>query len=279
MNSELRTRILGGGAAAIVGLFVMLKLGPECTFLAAVIAGMLGWREYTRMMGIQERSSLYLPGFLIVILMFTHTYFIGVKSMFWIWLSWAFGFFTLFFHTLKARRAGAALEPFDPARVWTELCRFLLGIIYIFMLFGFVGPIAAREHGEAVLIFSLFVIFMGDTTAYFVGRRLGGEKIWPELSPGKTVAGCFGGWIGSFVGSVIAYAVARRFAPGAVNLTNALIIGFVVPPLAQAGDFLESLMKRAAGFKDSGTLIPGHGGILDRMDGLAFAMPFIYFLF
>lgn len=115
-----------------------------------------------------------------------------------------------------------------------------------------------------------------DVGAYFCGRTLGGPKIAPKISPSKTWAGLFGGIIGASI-----FLVAEESVPSG-HLTSGviqmLVLGTLVAVIAQGGDFFESWMKRRAGAKDSGALIPGHGGLFDRVDGLM-AVAFVYGLF
>jgi phosphatidate cytidylyltransferase len=109
-----------------------------------------------------------------------------------------------------------------------------------------------------------------DVGAYFAGRAIGGPKIAPAISPSKTWAGLGGGIVGA---SLVGWIGARLVGAGEgdelfTGLTDIILFGVLVAVIAQAGDFFESWMKRRAGVKDSGKLIPGHGGLFDRLDGL-----------
>ncbi len=131
--------------------------------------------------------------------------------------------------------------------------------------------------GAAILIFPLTVTWIGDTCAYFGGRRWGKTKLAPKVSPGKTVAGGVSGLLGSLATGAVFGAVA--FGGGSVlpmPIWTAAVIGLVLGVIGQIGDLAESTMKRAAGVKDSSTLIPGHGGILDRFDAVLFTLPACY---
>lgn len=125
------------------------------------------------------------------------------------------------------------------------------------------------DAGDSVLpvLWLLLVVWATDIAAYFVGRGVGGPKLAPSISPGKTRSGLAGGMLGA---AVVGAAVAAS-SGGPVVL--AAVAGAVLAAVAQAGDLFESFLKRRAGVKDSGTLIPGHGGVLDRLDGLLFAAP------
>lgn len=139
-----------------------------------------------------------------------------------------------------------------------------LGVVYVS-----VPPIALvilREdpvHGIAAIVLVMLMVWAADTIAYFAGRLIGGPKLAPRISPKKTWAGLFGAMAGS---ALAAFAVAK-----ALGLQSALILVMIAAALAiieQAGDLFKSAMKRQYGVKDSGRLIPGHGGVIDRVDGL-----------
>ncbi len=119
------------------------------------------------------------------------------------------------------------------------------------------------ETGLGLVVWLFFVVCATDTGAYFVGRFIGGAKILPRLSPNKTWAGLFGGM---FFAALFSSIVGDYFDLSAK--IGFVVIGALLAVVAQAGDFLESHLKRRAGKKDSGTLIPGHGGLLDRIDGV-----------
>jgi len=120
------------------------------------------------------------------------------------------------------------------------------------------------------LFLALGVIWVADTAAYFVGRRFGHRKLAPQISPGKTWAGVWGA-----IGAVIVYGiVVWAVAPaGSVRLASGLVLVLLMTLLSIVGDLFESWMKRVAGVKDSGELLPGHGGLLDRVDGFTATLP------
>ncbi len=133
----------------------------------------------------------------------------------------------------------------------------------------------------AVLAIFILPIVAVDVGAYFAGRAIGGPKIAPRISPAKTWAGLFGGaCLASLVGVVTELSdIGPAAAPGTstLALTMAVVGGVLIAVIAQAGDFFESWMKRRAGVKDSGALIPGHGGLFDRLDGFI-AVFFVLFV-
>jgi phosphatidate cytidylyltransferase len=133
--------------------------------------------------------------------------------------------------------------------------------------------------GPALLAFPITLTWMGDTFAYFGGRAFGRRKLIPSVSPAKTVEGALSGVIGTtIVGAVYAHFIFGMWLHVPVSAAVGALIGLIVSPIAQVGDLAESLLKREAGVKDSGTLLPGHGGVLDRFDALFFSIPVTYWL-
>ena len=114
--------------------------------------------------------------------------------------------------------------------------------------------------------------WLADTGGYFVGRRFGKAKLYPSVSPNKTWAGLYGAMLGSTIAGVVA---ALTYLPE-LRLIHGIALGLVGGVVGQLGDLVESLLKRSVGVKDSGTIIPGHGGILDRIDAVLFVSPFTY---
>jgi len=129
----------------------------------------------------------------------------------------------------------------------------------------------AGTQGPAMLLFAMVIIWVGDTAAYFVGRSFGKYKLAPHLSPKKT----WEGTIASFVGSLIVAVVFARYMT--VPLGHLLGMAAVGNVAGQVGDLLESAYKRSAGIKDSGSILPGHGGVLDRIDALILAIPVVWY--
>ncbi|WP_281165038.1 phosphatidate cytidylyltransferase [Liquorilactobacillus sicerae] len=149
----------------------------------------------------------------------------------------------------------------------------LLGALFISM--GFHYLIAARQAGLSTLFFLLLIVWSTDTGAYLFGRRFGKHKLAPHISPNKT-------WEGSIGGTLLALVVGIIFNLFWPQITNwALAVGMilVLSIVGQFGDLVESALKRFYGVKDSGRILPGHGGILDRFDSLLFVLPVAHFMF
>ncbi|GIW48348.1 MAG: phosphatidate cytidylyltransferase [Deltaproteobacteria bacterium] len=130
------------------------------------------------------------------------------------------------------------------------------------------------DWGFTYVVFVVACVFVNDSVAYFVGRWKGKRKLVPRLSPGKTVEGTLGGFCASVVtGVVVDFLFGNPF-----GYLWASLMGFIVSVVALLGDLSESLIKRNVGVKDSGEVLPGHGGVLDRFDSLIFAFPVFYYL-
>ena len=154
------------------------------------------------------------------------------------------------------------------------------GLMYIALFLGFLVLLRNQKAGETWILLILCVIFAGDTGAYYVGTYLGKHKLIPRVSPGKTIEGALGGLAANaIVGGGINYAL--PFLPWGLNMQRlpwlwATLFFMVIGAVGQLGDLYESQLKRAAGMKDSGKILPGHGGILDRIDALLFALPIAF---
>jgi phosphatidate cytidylyltransferase len=170
----------------------------------------------------------------------------------------------------------------DPEKAAARSGALLLGILYIFgawktaILLRDVDLPALRHltAGRYWLMFALMVNWIGDTGAYYAGRQFGRHKLAPAISPGKS-------WEGAVASALTAIVFGQIYLPLAIpgtSLLKAGLLALAANVAGQAGDLAESAIKRGAGVKDSGTLLPGHGGMLDRVDSTLFALPVLYAL-
>lgn len=160
----------------------------------------------------------------------------------------------------------------DAVLAGAESSRLTLGVFYAPLLLAPLAKIHAQSDGVALVFLLLAVTWLGDTGAYFAGRFFGKHKLFERVSPKKTVEGAVGGLVLSLVGASIVKVVGHPNLawPWVIGLAIALDVAGVV------GDLAESLLKRAWGVKDSGWIMPGHGGILDRVDSLLFSAPVLW---
>ena len=131
--------------------------------------------------------------------------------------------------------------------------------------------IEPQRSGAGLVVFSLMLAWMSDTGGYFAGRAFGKHKLYPKVSPKKTVEGAIGGVLATALGAVVSHFV---LVPS-IRLRDCVILGAVCSVLGMVGDLGESLLKRSVGVKDSGGIVPGHGGILDRIDAVVITAPLL----
>lgn len=148
----------------------------------------------------------------------------------------------------------------------------LISVIYIGMGFNYL--IETRDEGLEYLFFALFIVWATDTGAYLFGRAFGKRKLWPQISPKKTIEGSIGGIL-------LACAVAIVFqivAPLEHSMIIVILVTILISITGQIGDLVESAFKRHYAVKDSGKILPGHGGVLDRFDSLIFILPILHLI-
>lgn len=169
-------------------------------------------------------------------------------------------------------------------RVLPDAAYSVLGLIYIGLPMGMLYLLSTRENGSSLLLFLFLVVWCGDVAALYVGRSFGRKKLAPTLSPNKTWEGSVASMVGSLLIVLLLVWLGGMLAdrnlpvlsyPG--PLWRWLVLGALVNVGAQIGDLMESAIKRGAGVKDSGRMLPGHGGILDRIDALLLAAPLLWY--
>jgi len=149
------------------------------------------------------------------------------------------------------------------------------GMIYVGWLLGYLMLLMKPPYGHGWVLLALLSVFAADTSAYFVGRRFGRHRLAPRISPNKTWEGTVGAVVGAVAASVglaAIFGLAPRLGYG-----QAAALGVIIAAFALFGDLTESLLKRSTGAKDAGTIIPGHGGVLDRLDSILFTVVAVYY--
>ncbi|MBO6243601.1 MAG: phosphatidate cytidylyltransferase [Clostridia bacterium] len=153
-----------------------------------------------------------------------------------------------------------------------------IGIFYVVLLIMFVAIINGMENGNILIWYTIFAAWGTDTFAYFIGKHFGKHK-FSKVSPKKSIEGCIGGTVGAIIVMLIYTYFANRFWGMNLSYIYITAIGIVLSILGQIGDFAASTIKRFVDIKDFSNLIPGHGGMLDRIDSLIFLAPFAFALF
>lgn len=161
----------------------------------------------------------------------------------------------------------------DIAEAAREVAYAVLAFIYIPFLLMHMVMLRQTEFGVQWLLVIMLIVMTNDSAAYYTGSKFGKNRLYPLVSPKKSIEGALGGLAGSVCGTLLAKATFFQ----QLTLTDALVTAVVIGMIGQAGDLFESLLKRSFGVKDSGTIFPGHGGVLDRMDSILFAAPATYY--
>lgn len=252
-------RIISGIILAAVLITAIYYGTPLIYALLAAALVLVGCNEFFGMLdkaGIKGfASSAYVWSLLLILCFYLDDYY----------LLWAVACFTGLF-------AAWFFSGRDIKDALVQIACTLLGVVYVGGGLGFMLLVVCQEGGRFMLLFIFSVIWFGDIAAYYVGKNLGTHLLAPKVSPGKTIEGAVGGIAGSLAGGLAAWA----WFYNEISLTHSLIVIVICGIIGQFGDLAESILKRSAGVKDSGTLIPGHGGLLDRIDSLMFAAPAFY---
>ena len=182
-----------------------------------------------------------------------------------------------------ASLAIALSRPEEMNKSLASVAATVFGVVYVALLAGFlvgvrVMPDALANttipHLSSKLLTMFFaMVMMTDTGAYYTGRSIGRHKLAPRISPGKTIEGAVGG----FITAIITGPLCRLIFFPEIPLLHASLLGAAIGIIGQIGDLAESMLKRGADVKDSGTLLPGHGGMLDRVDSILFCAPLLYY--
>ncbi len=141
------------------------------------------------------------------------------------------------------------------------------------LLLAHAGLLRKLPHGQGWVFLVLLIVMVSDSMAYFAGITLGRHRLYEAISPKKSIEGAVGGLGGGVLGAL----VAKSWLLPQLQAADVILLGLGVGAFSQIGDLVESMLKRSFGVKDSGAIIPGHGGLLDRLDSLLFAFPATYY--
>lgn len=240
--------------------------------LAAVTAG--AW-EFNHMLQLEEPRAVPWVSTAIAVAFYAAMYlFIGQKPVVDVGAHQTTVFIAMFAGVMWASFLYNLARQRDIARVATTMVAPMGAVIYVALGLGLIA-LMKRDLGDAGpgwILLTLAMIWLSDTGAYFAGRAFGKHKLAPIVSPKKTIEGALGGLAGTLVGAFLLRFLMLDF----LSIADVLVIAVVANVLGQAGDLCESLIKRSVGVKDSGTIIHGHGGMLDRVDAVLFAAPWVY---
>jgi len=260
----LKQRIITGAIALALFLPIVLLGGPVFTILVYIIAA-VGLYEMLRMKDVNLFSFASLVSFLLLFLLLLPSSFAddilqytGHTKLELVFV----GVFLVLIYTVLVKNRFT----FDDAAF------VILSTLYVGI--GFYYFIETRNEGLAYVIFALLIVWTTDSGAYFTGRKIGKKKLWPDISPNKTVEG----FVGGIIWALITAFIIQWINPLTSSILVLIGITIVSSIFGQLGDLVESAIKRHYNVKDSGKLLPGHGGILDRFDSILFVLPLLHFL-
>jgi phosphatidate cytidylyltransferase len=238
-----------------------LKGGPVTLACLLVLFSAIGISEFYRMALPERKVELWLAaltGPVLIFVPFANNDKLVISAIGLLFV--AFSFVFLFrIHTIEMAAQEAALA--------------LLAFLYIPFLLMHLVLLRQTPFGVQWLFVIMLIVMTNDSAAYYTGSAFGKHRLYPLVSPKKSIEGAVGGLFGSLGGTILAKCT---FFPQ-LTFGDAIVTAVVIGTVGQAGDLFESLLKRCFGVKDSGTLIPGHGGVLDRMDSILFAAPITYY--
>lgn len=259
-------RIIPGVLLAVFWLLLLAKGSFQLFWLVMLIVGFIGTREYCRM---AFADMMYESDRVLLPLLLMSPIFTAVFSTRYP-VTASFG--------LVIGLVGLAVYVFNRYsqfdRPVTVLNRGVLGLAYVGFLMSHLVLIRGLEDGGYWLIILVGITAGSDSGAYWIGSRWGRRKLCPNISPNKTVEGAVGGIIGGLIGAIVLYLI----FPVAAPIGMMLLLAIVLSVIGMTGDLIESVLKRGYRIKDSGSLLGGHGGVLDRIDSLLLAGPVLYYI-
>jgi phosphatidate cytidylyltransferase len=261
---KVKQRLVTGLIAGI--FFLALLIIGSFWFTAIIMAlAVIGFDEYMRMLTLKQSRLLYLLGLVGVIIIAAPWHQFGIdQTLSWEKIIWLF--MLLFLTTTVVTKNKVALD---------QAGLIFIGIVYLGLGFHYIMETRLLDtHGLFWTSLVLIGIWSADSGAYFGGVLFGKHLLWPAISPKKTYEGAVGGIILAVIVTLIfSYSQSDLLSHG-----DAIILGVVIAIIGQLGDFIQSAYKRTYKIKDTGTLLPGHGGVLDRVDSWLIVFPFVHFL-
>lgn len=264
--SELSLRV----ATAVLGVAVLILLIAFggwlgiCLLTAALSLTMVD--EFSKLVFKAEDRLVKRYALLIISWLVSFFNFFLPRSEYELLIFFFLALFVWFLSLAKGRKEQELLQHFH------ELQFALFGLIYLVFIPLFLPRLQALPFGQHWVMLFFLIVWAGDTLAYFVGKKFGKRKLYPDISPKKSVEGGLGG----LAGGVIIALLYKLIFFSALPWAGVVVVPVLVGVFEQVGDFCESFLKRAYGVKDSGSLLPGHGGVLDRFDGVVFSLPVMY---
>jgi phosphatidate cytidylyltransferase len=269
-SSNLVTRVLTAVVAIPLLLAIIFMAPPWATFLLVAFAGVVSVWEYCSITYGSENTLAKIVSMLLGAGLSATLYFVSQ----WFLEAVVVSFLVVFLVFLFSYD--------DQKRVTHQIGSSIAGILYGSVVLTTLALLVrdAGIAGQYWILLAMIVVWSGDTGAYFAGKLFGKHKLYEAVSPNKTIEGSLGG-ITASVGVAFLFNYIFAFDQSWIPMEAWQVVVLAIPAniLGQLGDLSESLIKRAHDIKDSGNIIPGHGGMLDRIDGLIFASPWFYMFF
>lgn len=270
MKKRVTSALVGIG----IGAPLIIFMGPRAVYLFTLIIcagclyeyfGMVMAREYSkdiRLFGVLAGTVALLAS------IYDRSYYVGTVTVLLI-------VYCLYF-LLRAKTYMKYVGPSDDAKVgksFSDLTLSIFGILFFSLFLSYLPMLRDSYEGLQWFLLLMAVVWLGDTGAFFMGSKFGKTKLFPVISPKKTVEGSLGGVLFSLVTA----ALCKLIFFHSMDFVDCFVLGIIGGSFGQLGDLVESMIKRSVAVKDSGAVMPGHGGFFDRFDGIIFAAPFFYF--
>lgn len=257
-------------ATAIVGLPLVIAatwFGSPLFVVLIAAAALIGTYEFYRLAGFGRKEPLLYLGLLLALALVLSPYYgSGDRGALHVVLT------ASVLISLILQLARQSIEGAFQRWAWT-----IAGALYVGWLLSYWLNLRVLEDGRAWSLLAILTAFANDTGAFFVGRARGRHKLAPRVSPAKTWEGAIGGLICAGLCAVAVTAILNLVSPYVFVYWQIVVLGILIGVFAQLGDLVESLLKRSTGAKESGGLLPGHGGILDRFDSIIFVGAVAYY--
>ncbi len=272
----MKTRIITGACYAIIlaGFFLLREFVDTRLFhVLTYIFIVLGTEELAKMLKGKTFEWTYALSIIFAIL-FAPSYFLAGE-----YLSRTASIIIPLCLTLSGILVTAIYTLYKRISAKTFAISILPFIYPSLLLFTMLLANDMANNGFIVLLLSFVISPLSDTMAYFVGSLIGGKKLCPKISPKKTWSGAIGGTVGGALGALVVYLIFKPTVNFSLPYLFFIGVGIIASIVNIFGDLFESYIKRKSGVKDSGKILPGHGGVLDRIDGTSFVVVFVYLLF
>ena len=257
-------RILFGALSAAL-LFIFLLFGTPGLIALIYVVGFFAIYEFNKAMNHGGFHSHPILGYIFISLMVPSYFLFDLTGLFILFAMCMYINFMYFVVTQKV----------DAVMLYSNV-----QFVYPCLMLSFICPLLLKDLGKGYLYMILLILccFGTDILAYFTGMLIGKHKLSPKISPKKTIEGAIGGFLGSILMALSVYFIFPLIFRQDLGFWLVMAVGTVCGVFAQFGDLTASLFKRICDIKDFGNLIPGHGGILDRLDSIMFCLPIVYFI-